>query len=103
MIGHSAGGGRRRLHNVEPVQGGFSGWVSLRLYLRRQYNGSAILFRIAGRLQRASGNRACLIALLPVFFGLRRMRDVRHHTAAVGVLTSVAKIAGAAGKEIGIE
>ena len=63
----------------------------------------AIVRRVLGGLIGARWNRTFLITLLPIFLGLRRVRDVARHPAFVRKIPRVPQITGAAGQKIGIQ
>ena len=77
--------------------------LSFRLHLRRQNHGSAILRRILRGLIHPRRRWPVLVAFLPIFLGLRRVRHVALDAPLVGELARQTQIAGAASQEIRID
>ena len=103
VIRHAGGGRRRRLYHVQPVHRCLAGGFSFGLHLRRQNHRSAIVRHILRGLIGAWRNGTFLIAFLPIFLGLRRVRHVALHPAFIRKLPRMTKIAGPAGEKIGVD
>ena len=77
--------------------------LAIGLHLRGQDNWSLIVRHVLSRLVGAGRNGPFLITFLPIFLGLRRMRDVGLDAPLVGELPGMTKIAGTASQEIGVD